>query len=142
MSQAVITDKSAPKMEYPRIASTDLDGLWLLATLGECQVIAQPVARRLLVSSLIHTKIPALQNPVAHWCVANLPVQGVGLVVDTASSVVSTPHMTASADTAIEAACALPFFPTLNHKAPVGIIETAHPAAASHCPAVAHAPGH
>ena len=38
---------------YPQIYSTDLDDLRLLAIFGECQVIAQTVARRFLVVSLI-----------------------------------------------------------------------------------------
>jgi hypothetical protein len=39
---------------YPRIVYTVLNSLRLLGAFGECQVMAQPVARRLLVSSLIN----------------------------------------------------------------------------------------
>jgi hypothetical protein len=41
-------------LECPRIVSTDVDVLRPLANVGECEVMAQPVARSLLVSPLIN----------------------------------------------------------------------------------------
>jgi hypothetical protein len=41
------------RLLYPRTVYTDLNRLRLLAIVGECQAIAQTVARRLLVFSLM-----------------------------------------------------------------------------------------
>ena len=43
---------------YPRIVSTDLDELRLLGAFGECQAIAQLVARKWLVSPVIKRDFP------------------------------------------------------------------------------------
>jgi hypothetical protein len=59
------TRLNTPTLECLRIMSTDLDDLRLLRAFGECQMMAQLIARRWLVPLLIHKEFRVRQPLLA-----------------------------------------------------------------------------
>jgi hypothetical protein len=54
------------------VASFGSKGCWLFVIFGEYQVMAQLIAKRVLISSLIHKEFPARHSRLAHGNFASM----------------------------------------------------------------------